>query len=390
MKGAYDFDEIVDRRGSHSDKWDVKPGELPMWIADMDFRTAPEIREALSRRVEHGVFGYSIVPNEWYDAYISWWKTRYGFTIQKEWLIFSTGVVPAISSLVRKLTTPAEKVVLLTPVYNIFFNSILNNGRVPLESPLLLTAKGYEIDWDDVERKLSDPQATLMLLCNPQNPGGRVWTKKELSRLAELCQRYGVTVVSDEIHCDLTDPGVTYVPFASVSESAKSISVTCVSPSKSFNVAGIHSAAVFVPNANLRHKVWRGLNTDEVAEPNSFAVEMAVAAYTKGAPWLDALREYLYANKQLVCQYVAAHIPQLKIIPENATYLVWIDVRALPHGGKGFAEFLRKTTGLYLSDGPQYGKGGEGFVRMNVACPRAVVQEGLARLEKGVKANLLS
>ena len=224
----------------------------------------------------------------------------------------------------------------------------------------------------------------MLLLCNPQNPGGRIWTEEELARLAELCARYGVIVVSDEIHCDLTDPGTSYVPFASVSELARQISVTCVSPSKAFNVAGIHSAAVFVPNENLRHKVWRGLNTDEVAEPNSFAVEMAVAAFTKGGPWLDALRHYLYTNKQLVSSFVARNLPAVRVVPENATYLVWIDLRQLPCQGKGFASFLREKTGLFLSDGPQYGKGGEGFVRMNVACPRAVVEEGLGRLRKGV------
>jgi len=384
MRGPYDFDEIVDRRHSHSDKWDVREGELPMWVADMDFKTAPEIQEALAKRVEHGVFGYSVVPDEWYDAYMGWWKSRHGLAIEKDWLIFSTGVVPAISSLVRKLTTPAEKVVVMTPVYNIFFNSIRNNGRVPLESPLKLAEEGYAIDWKDLEEKLSDPQSTLLLLCNPQNPGGRIWTEEELARLAELCARYGVTVISDEIHCDLTDPGTSYVPFASVSELARQISVTCVSPSKAFNVAGIHSAAVFVPNENLRHKVWRGLNTDEVAEPNSFAVEMAVAAFTKGGPWLDALRHYLYTNKQLVSSFVARNLPAVRVVPENATYLVWIDLRQLPCQGKGFASFLREKTGLFLSDGPQYGKGGEGFVRMNVACPRAVVEEGLGRLRKGV------
>ncbi len=380
----YDFDEIVDRRPFHSDKWDVKEGELPMWVADMDFRTAPEIREAIQRRLDHGIFGYSIVPDSWYEAYVGWWKERHGFVMDKSWLIFASGVVPAISCLVRKLTTPAEKVVLMTPVYNIFFNSIVNNGRYPLESPLRLSEKGYDVDWTDLEEKLADGQATLLILCNPQNPGGRVWRKEELARIAQLCEEHGVVVISDEIHCDLTDPGVSYVPFASVSPIAREISVTCISPSKAFNVAGIHSAAVVVPNALLRHKVWRALNTDEVAEPNSFAVEVAVAAFSKGSSWLDAVRAYIYRNKQRVAAFLSSQVPELKMIVEDATYLVWIDVHGLPHEGKGFASFLREHAGLYLSDGSQYGKGGEGFVRMNVACPERVVEDGLVRLAKGV------
>lgn len=382
---TFDFDKIIDRRGTTSEKWDVGADELPMWVADMDFQTAPAVREAMQKRLDHGIFGYTGIPDAWYEAYIQWWEKRHAFSIKKEWMIFSTGVVPAISSLVRKLTTPAEKVLVETPIYNIFFNSILNNGRVPLECPLTLTDHGYEMDFAALEDALSDPQTTLMLLCNPQNPGGRAWDAETLKKLAELCRKYGVTVVSDEIHCDLTDPGTSYVPFASVSDTAREISVTCISPSKAFNVAGMHSAAVIVPNENLRHKVWRGLNTDEAAEPNCFAVETAVAAYTEGEAWLDALRSYLYENKKTVSAYVKENIPVLQMIPQDATYLLWIKTSNLPNEGKGFAEFLRKKTGLYLSDGEQYGEAGIGFIRMNIACPRSVVKDGLERLKKGTE-----
>jgi len=263
---------------------------LPMWVADMDFQTAPEIRDALKKRVEHGIFGYTEIPDAWYEAYIRWWDTRHHFKIQKEWLIFSSGIVPAISSLVRRLTAPAEKIVVQTLIYNIFFNSILNNGRIPLECPLILGSLGYAMDFDGLEKALSDPQTTLMLLCNPQNPGGKIWSREDLAHVAELCRKYGVTVVSDEIHCDLMEPGFSYVPFASVSDTAQQISVTCISPSKAFNVAGMHSAAVVVPNEVLRNKVSRGLNTDEVAEPNCFAIETVMSAFTQGDAWLDALR----------------------------------------------------------------------------------------------------
>ena len=264
----YDFDKITDRSGTNSEKWNVSANELPMWVADMDFEAAPAIISALEKRLKNGVFGYSYIPDEWYAAYIDWWKRRHDFEIKKEWLIFATGVIPALSSIIRKLTTPAEKVLIQTPVYNIFFNSIRNNGRVPLESPLILKDGRYEIDFEQLEKDLSDPQTSLMLLCNPQNPGGRIWTRDELIKIADLCKKYDVRVVADEIHCDIVAPGHEYIPFASVSDTASEISVTCISASKAFNIAGLQSAAVFAENKSIRHKVWRGLNTDEVAEPN--------------------------------------------------------------------------------------------------------------------------
>ena len=381
----YDFDSIINRHGTNAEKWDVADGELPMWVADMDFQTAPEIRDALKKRVEHGIFGYTEIPDAWYEAYMRWWDTRHHFKIQKEWLIFSSGVVPAISSLVRWLTAPAEKIVVETPIYNIFFNSILNNGRIPLECPLILGNHGYAMDFDGLEKALSDPQTTLMLLCNPQNPGGKIWSHEDLAHVAELCRKYGVTVVSDEIHCDLTEPGFSYVPFASVSDTAQQISVTCISPSKAFNVAGMHSAAVVVPNEVLRNKVSRGLNTDEVAEPNCFAIETAISAFTLGDAWLDALRLYIAENRKHALEYIAQHIPEIISIPEDATYLLWMSTEKMKNQGTGFAAFLRENTGLYLSDGEQYGKAGIGFVRMNIACPRSVLNDGLERLEKGVR-----
>ena len=383
---SYNFDEIISRRGTGSEKWDVAENELPMWVADMDFRTAPEIIEALERRVQHGIFGYTGVTPDWYAAYQNWWKTQHGFEIRREWLIFTTGVVPAISSLVRRLTLPAEKVLIQTPVYNIFFNSIVNNGRVPLESPLTPKNGRYEIDFGQLEHDLADPQTTLMLLCNPQNPGGRAWRANELCEIARLAKKYGVTVISDEIHCDLTRPGVQYIPFAAVSDEAAQSSVTCISPSKAFNLAGLHSAAVFVPNGNLRNRVSRGLNNDEVAEPNAFAICGAVAALKEGGPWLSALREYLEQNYRTARRFIRENLPQLQPFDEDATYLLWTDARKLPRNGTGLAPFIRKETGLYISGGSQYGKAGEGFVRLNFACPAARLTDGLNRLAAGVKA----
>lgn len=385
IEHSFNFDKEINRRNTNAEKWKVEGNELPMWVADMDFEAAPAIRKALETRFKHGIFGYAGITDEWYEAYIGWWKHRHNFTMQKDWLIFTTGVVPAISSMVRKLTTPAEKVILQTPVYNIFFNSILNNGRVALESPLVFKNNRYEMDFEQLEKDLSDIQTTLMILCNPQNPGGRIWTKEELIRVAELCKKYGVTVISDEVHCDLTVNGNKYVPFASVSETAREISITCMSPGKSFNIAGLHTAAVSVPNEILRNKVNRGLNTDEVAEPNAFAIEAAVAAYTGGAEWLDALNGYLDESRKIVLDFIADEIPEIKIIEKEATYLFWIDVRGLKNAGKGFAKELRLTTGLYLIDGKAYGKVGEGFVRMNIACTKKNLKDGLERLKTGVR-----
>lgn len=383
---TYDFDTPTERRNTNSLKWDVAEGELPMWVADMDFQTAPEIREAIMKRAEHGIFGYSVIPDTWYEAYIQWWKTRHGYTMERDWLIFCTGVVPAISSIVRKLTTPAEKVLIQTPVYNIFFNSILNNGRQVLESPLRYDGKEYRIDFADLEEKLSDPQTALMILCNPHNPTGKIWDRQTLEKIGALCSRHHVTVVSDEIHCDLTDPGESYVPFASVSETCRQISITCMAPTKAFNLAGLQTAAVSVPDEVLRHKVWRALNTDEAAEPNAFAVEAAVTAFTRGADWLDALRDYLYENKKLAAAYIEKEIPDVRAVASQATYLLWLDCSGLIGCGREAAGFLRRETGLYLSEGSQYGGNGADFLRMNIACPRAGLKDGLERLKNGLAA----
>jgi len=379
----YDFDEIVDRRGTNSLKWDVGENELPMWVADMDFRTAPEITETIKLRAGHGVFGYSTVPDEWYDAYIGWWKERHGVRFRKEELIFSTGVVPTISSCVRKLTTAGENVLLMPPVYNIFYNSIINNGRNVLRCPLLYSDGEYGIDWEHLEKCMADPQTTLMLLCNPHNPVGKIWDRQTLARIGELAYDNGVVVLSDEIHCDITDPGCEYVPFMSVSDKCADNSVICVSPTKAFNLAGLQTSAAAVRDPRLRHKVWRALNTDEVAEPNAFAVQAAVAAFTRGGEWLDELRAYIYENKRTVSEFLKTGIPQIKPISSQATYLLWLDCAAIGMPSAQLQKYLRDKTGLYLSAGDIYGSGGC-FMRMNIACPSALVKDGLQRLKKAV------
>ena len=299
--------------------------------------------------------------------------------------MFCTGVVPAISSMVRKLTCVGENVLIQTPVYNIFFNSILNNGRNVVESPLVYENGDYRIDFDDLEKKLADPQTSLMILCNPHNPVGKIWTKEELAKIGELCEAHHVVVISDEIHCDLTDPGCEYVPFISASEKCARLCATCVAPTKTFSIPGIQTAAIVVPDPFLRHKVWRGINTDEVAEPNNFATVAAVAAFTEGEEWLDELRTYLAENKKLVREFISRNVPDVKVVPSEATYLLWLDCSAITDDAEVLVKFIRKTTGLYLTEGIEYGEPGKKFIRMNVACPRARVEDGMNRLKTSIE-----
>ncbi len=380
----FDFDNVPNRRGTSSLKWDVKDGELPMWVADMDFPAPPCIRDAVIKRAEHGIFGYNVVPEEWYDSVINWWSSRHGIRYEKEWLQFSTGIVPAISSMIKRLCNVGDNVVVLTPVYDIFFHSIENFGRHTLESKLRYKDGRYDIDFDDLERALSDPLSTVMILCNPHNPIGKIWNRSELDSIGKLCYKYGVTVISDEIHCDITTPGKEYTPFAAVSDVCRDISVTCVSASKAFNIAGLQSAAVIVPNPTLRNKVVRGLNSDEVAEPNCFAAQATIAAFDNGGPWLDELNEYIVENKR----YAAERLKDAPVqtVKSEATYLMWIDCSEITDNAEKLADHLRKTTGLYISAGNQYRGNGNTFVRMNLACPRKTLSDGLDRFIRGTKS----
>lgn len=376
----FNFDQIIDRKNTNSLKWEEEKGSLPLWVADMDFEVAPCIQKAVKERANHPVFGYSIIPDEWAESYISWWKNRHNLKIQKEELVFCTGVVPAISSIVRKLTTPAEYVLLQTPVYNIFFNSVVNNGRNVLESPLDYDGEKYTINFERLEKDLSNPQVSMMILCNPHNPCGNLWSKKELAKIGSLCKKYNVLVISDEIHCDITRPETEYTPFALSGDDCRMNSVTCIAPSKAFNIAGLNSAAVYIPNPNLRHKVWRALNTDECAEPNAFAIQATVAAFSEGEGWLNEMREYVFENRKIAENFIAQKLPGLKPVKSDSTYLLWLDVSKTGLSGDDFAQKLKEKTGLFISGGSQYGEAGKSFVRINLACPKSVLEEALERL----------
>ncbi len=243
----------------------------------------------------------------------------------------------------------------------------------------------YSMDFEDLEEKMSNPQASLMILCNPHNPVGKIWDRESLARVGELAKKYGVTVVSDEIHCDITEPGKDYVPFASVSETCRDISITCIAPTKAFNIAGMQTSAVFSANPFLRHKVWRALNTDEVAEPNSFAQVVTMAAFNEGGEWLDEMREYVFANRRRVEEFVEAELPEVKVVKGDATYLLWLDISSLGKSSDVVAKSIREKTGLYITEGLEYGEAGRYFLRMNVACTKATLEDGLARLKKGIK-----
>ena len=383
----YNFDEEIDRSGTGSLKWDVAEGELPMWVADMDFYTAPCVRKAIEKRAAHGIFGYSIIPEEWSKSYQDWWLKHHDLVIDKNWLIFTTGVIPAISTAVRKFTTPAERIVIQTPVYNIFYNCIINNGRRVLENPLVSHDGVYEMDFEDLERKLSDPQTTMMILCNPQNPVGKIWDADTLARVGELAAKHHVLVFSDEIHCDLTSPGHSYVPYASVSETCRMNSITAVAPTKCFGMPGVSSAAVIVPEEGIRQRMDRALNTDEVAEPNAFAVDATIAAFSdEGWEWLSQLREYIEDNKSYVYDFLKKELPEVKAVRQDATYLMWLDVSHYTDESTKLQKFIREKTGLFVSTGEIYGGEGNRFLRLNVACPRSLVEDGLNRLKQGLNA----
>ncbi len=380
------FDEIIPRRNSRSAKWDSAPENdvLPMWVADMDFRTAPSVVAALERRVRHGVFGYAKVPEDYFQAVTDWFSRRHGFPFKEEWLLPVIGVVPAVSAIIRALTVPGDRVLVQGPVYNCFFSSIRNQGCEIVSNDLVHRDGGYEIDFRDLEEKAADPRTTLLLLCNPHNPVGRVWTREELTRIGKICLRHGVFVLSDEIHCDLAMPGHRHVPFASIDDAFLACSVTCSSPSKTFNLAGLQTANILAADEAVRRKIDKALNVHEVGEIGPFGIDALIAAYTGGEAWLDDLRRYLHANYRHLRDVVERDMPRLRITPLQATYLVWMDCSALGLPSAEIARRLYDQERVWVTEGTVYGAAGEGFLRINIACPRSTLDDGLERLKQGL------
>ncbi|MCR5210441.1 MAG: pyridoxal phosphate-dependent aminotransferase [Lachnospiraceae bacterium] len=383
----YDFNKITDRTGTNSLKWDKYKDALPMWVADMDIEVLPEIREVVVKRAEHGIYGYTTVDSEWSGSYINWWKTRHSFEIRKEWLRFVTGVIPAMNLLIRNISGEGDNVVIQTPVYPAFFNIIRRNKRNVLENMLIYDRqeRAYSVDWTDLEAKLSDPETKIMILCNPQNPAGNIWDKETLKRIGELCEKNGVTVLSDEIHCDIVAPGREYTPFASVSEINRSISISFISPTKAFNVAGIQSAAALAVDPELRKAAWECFETGYIDEGNYFSTDICKAAFSEaGAEWIDQLRIHLWNNRKIAEDYIRDNMPELRVIPSDASYLMWVDCSAVMKDSVSFVYHLERKAGVMFSAGKSFGGNGDYFVRINLACPESMLKEGLTRFRAGV------
>lgn len=383
----FNFDEIINRHDTNSYKWDSLDMEnvIPLWVADMDFKTAPCIIESLKKRVEHGIFGYTRVPDSYYNATVEWFSRRHHWEIKPTEIIYTSGVVPAISAIIKALTKPGDKVIIQTPVYNCFFSSIRNNDCIASENELIYKDGTYFIDFEDLERRASDPKAKMLLLCNPHNPSGRVWNYNELIRIYEICKKYGVTVLSDEIHCELVYPPFVYIPFCSLSDEVAACSVACVSPSKSFNIAGLQIANIICRDEDMRKKIDKAININEVCDVNPFGVLATISAYTEGEPWLTELIDYLQGNYEYLLDFFKDKLPDFPVVKLEGTYLAWVDCKKLGITSGELEEKLIREGGVWLNPGSMYGDSGEGFMRINIACPRARLEEGLKRFEKAVK-----
>lgn len=387
----YDFSRPTDRRGTDSYKWDSAPEAdiIPLWVADMDFETFPGITEALQRRVAHGIFGYTRVPETYYEAVCRWFEKHHGWHINREDIIYTSGVVPAVSAVIKALTLPGDQVIVQGPVYNCFFSSIRNNGCEMVSNSLIYNKEElrYEIDFDDLERKLAHERARLMLICNPHNPGGRVWTRDELTRVAELCRKYGVRVVSDEIHCELTLYDNEYVPFGSLPDELSHGSITCCSPSKAFNTAGLQIANIVCRDAEVRNRIDRAININEVCDVNPFGVIALQAAYSdEGYEWLTQLREYISANYDLLRERFARELPKCKVMRMEGTYLAWIDCTELHIPSDEIEEMLMHENKVWVNAGSMYGAEGAAFIRINMACTSELLNEGITRIVEGLGA----
>ena len=382
------FDDVPGRRGTASYKWDTPADEdvIPMWVADMDFRTAPVVVDALRRRVEHGVFGYTKVPAEYYSACTGWFARRHGWSFDSSEVIYTSGVVPAVSAIIKAMTRPGDKVILQTPAYNCFYSSIRNNGCRLSANMLLRDAEGrYSIDFDDLERRAADPEAKLLILCNPHNPSGRVWTRDELERVARICLEHDVYVISDEIHCELTYAGHDYTPYGTLGGEFLRRAAVCVSPSKAFNIAGLQIANIVAADEGVRARIDRAINDNEVCDVNPFGVAATIAAYNQGEEWLDSLRGYLWDNYCFARRFFADNMPRCGVTPLEGTYLLWVDMSACGVPTEELCRRLEEDYKVKVSPGPDYGPGGEGFIRINLACPRARLEEGLWRIAKALK-----
>ena len=380
----YDFDEIVDRKNTLSCKWDLADdGILPMWVADMDFRTAKPIVDALVNRAQSGVFGYSVYTDDVYEAITGWFKRRHNWEIEKEWIQFSPGIVPALHAFTRIFVKSGEKILMNSPVYYPFFKSAERNGIEAVNSVLLNKNGRYEIDFKDFEKKAADPLVKMFYLCSPQNPGGRLWSRGELEKIGRICLENNVLVIADEIHCDLVYPGKKHISFGTLSDDIVDNSIICTAPTKTFNLAGLQISSVIIKNPELR-KMYADYMTAsgfDYGEAGTFGLEAIRAAYKYGDEWLDSLMEYINGNLEFLLNYVKENIPKAKVMVPDATYLVWIDFSDYKIDSRTLHKTLKYEGKIWLDEGYLFGKAGEGFERINIACPRKTLEEGIKRIK---------
>ncbi|MCG3665298.1 pyridoxal phosphate-dependent aminotransferase [Aliarcobacter butzleri] len=384
----YNFNEIINRNNTNSSKWDTTQKDvIPMWVADMDFKVATPILDSILNRAQHAIFGYTMIPEEFYDAEILWWDKRHNFKIEKEWIEPTVGVIPSLSAVVQAFCEQGDKVLIQSPVYNYFSSSITNNKCEIVTNDLIYNNGKYTIDFEDFEEKIKDKKVKLFILCNPHNPVGRVWTKEELTIMGNLCIKYHVIILSDEIHRDLVYSNFKYTPIASISKEILEQSITCTAPSKTFNLAGLKTSNIIVANKEYRERINRSLNINESIEPNVFGIEALISAYTLSDSWLDELLIYLEKNRDFVIEFVNKYIPQLKIIKPEATYLLWIDCSKLNIDSQPLVDKIYELGKVRLASGITYGKNAEKFIRINIACPKELLEDGLQRIQKTI--NLL-
>lgn len=374
----YNFDETVNRFHSGAYKWDVKENELPMTIADMDFHVLPEIKQAIIDRLNIDSYGYSECPKEYFECYKKWWSSHHQVNLETEWMMFSLGVVASIDSILKHLVSKGSGVIIFSPVYHVFYHCIINNNLKVIENKLIKKEENYEIDFANLEYLLKQESNKALILCNPHNPVGRIWNKEELQKIVYLCKENNVLLISDEIHCDITEPGQSYNSIYSVSDEA----IALLSPTKVFNLAGIQTSIVMCKNKELREKIADGLRKDDLGEPNYIASYATIAAFTYGEKWREEMCEYVYNNKRYVQEFLNEQLPHLKMVDIKATYLLWIDISHYSNNSEKFVNELREKTGLILSPGYQFGSGGEGYVRINIATSLSNVKDACQRLKR--------
>lgn len=385
----YNFDEWIDRTSTEAVKWammpDIPSDVIPLWVADMDFVSPKEVTEALRARVEHGIYGYPLPPKEYFGAIVQWMKKRHQWEIERNWIVPAPGVVPAMNMAVRAFVRPGDRVLIQRPVYPPFTYAIERNGAHVVNNPLKQVGDRFEIDFEDFEHKAKDPQVKLFLLCNPHNPVGRVWTREELQRIGEICLKYNVLVFSDEIHQDIVFKEYQHIPFASLSPELSNITITATAPSKTFNIAGLQDANIIIENEQLRGEFRREMERLGINGVNLFGLVATMAAYTYGEQWLEELMVYLEGNRDYCLQFIRERLPELTAFKPEATYLLWIDCRKLGMDPKQLRNFMLQEAKLRLNEGYTYGAEGNGFMRLNFACPRSLLEKAMKQLEKAIQ-----